>query len=109
MSTKTKIALISAAGPIIAALIAGVFLLLTNSPANTSSPTAGSQFTGTPTVTPSPNPYPPYKGALVLNNPLHSHTPNWEESGNSTDPGTCKFTAGAYYASQPQAKHFTTC
>src|SRR5579864_2585800 len=111
MSEKTKNALIGATATVLAAIITGAFLLVSKFPTNTSSATAtgGSPITSNLTVTASPNPYPPYTGMLVLDNPLHSPTSNWEESGNSTDPGTCKFTADDYYASQSQPSHYTTC
>lgn len=106
---QVKVVLITTLGAVLVAIITYILAPVIVARLS-SSPTHTPSASSTPSPFPSQNPYPPYIGALALNNPLHSSTPNWEVSpSNSTDPGTCRFISLAYYASQPQTKYFTTC
>ncbi len=109
LSKGERIALITALGTVLVTIITYIvapIIVARTSSSLTPTPSASSS----PSPLKSQNPYPPYIGAQVLENSLHSSTPNWEVSSpNSTDPGTCTFVSHAYYASQPQSNHFTTC
>src|SRR5260221_9458107 len=52
------------------------------------------------------NPYPPYGGALVLNDPLHDTSKgyNWD-----VNTGGCQFSAGGYLVRETQQGHFQYC
>jgi len=52
------------------------------------------------------NPYPPYGGALVLNDPLRDNSKgyNWD-----VNTGGCQFSAGGYLARETQQGHFQYC
>ena len=109
LSKGERIALISTGGTVLVTIIIYIFAPVIQARVSTS-PTHTPSNSSTPSPFPSQNPYPPYIGAIALSNPLYSSTPNWEVSPpNSTDPGTCRFTSLAYYASQPQLRYFTTC
>ncbi|HEV2580232.1 MAG TPA: hypothetical protein VGT44_05210, partial [Ktedonobacteraceae bacterium] len=52
------------------------------------------------------NPYPPYGGTLVLNDPLRDNSQgyNWD-----VNTGGCQFSAGGYLARETQQGHFQYC
>jgi eukaryotic-like serine/threonine-protein kinase len=52
------------------------------------------------------NPYPPFSGTLVLNDPLNNNSQgyNWDES-----TGTCQFSARGYLITETQQKRFQYC
>src|SRR5216683_1320259 len=52
------------------------------------------------------NPYPPFSGTLVLNDPLNNNSQgyNWDEGA-----GTCQFSAKGYFITETQQKHFQYC
>jgi hypothetical protein len=52
------------------------------------------------------NPYPPYGGTLVLNDPLHDNSKgyNWD-----VNTGGCQFSAGGYLVRETQQGHFQYC
>ncbi|HEY0753838.1 MAG TPA: hypothetical protein VGD98_07755 [Ktedonobacteraceae bacterium] len=54
-------------------------------------------------------PYPPYKGTLLLNDPLHNNSTlsSWEVGSNSA--GTCDFEADAYHVRATRRAAFTYC
>src|SRR5205085_2927972 len=56
------------------------------------------------------NLYPPYKGTLLLNDPLRENTrdPVWDE-GTTPNVGGCTFTGGAYHAAISQVHQFWYC
>ena len=59
-----------------------------------------------PTMTPSPsidtaNPYPPYSGTFVMNEPLTSNNYGWQESTATSIGGTCGFAEGGYQDYSP--------
>ncbi len=56
------------------------------------------------------NPYPPYGGALLLNDPLRENTKNpvWDE-GTTPNVGFCTFRGGAYHVAISQAHQFWYC
>ena len=59
-----------------------------------------------PTMTPSPtvdtaNPYPPYSGTFVMNEPLTSNNYGWQESTATTIGGRCGFVEGGYQDYNP--------
>lgn len=62
--------------------------------------TAVAQAAQTATVVAqNPDPYPPYNGKLVLNDPL-SQPDNWVNNSNNSFGGVAQFTQGAYHISQ---------
>ncbi len=65
--------------------------------------------TGTGTVSPSQDPYSPYKGTLAFSDPLHDNSNgyNWDEVTDSQ--GSCTFTAGAYHATATEPRSFHAC
>ena len=65
--------------------------------------------TGTGTVSPSQDPYSPYKGTLAFSDPLHDNSSgyNWDEVTDSQ--GSCTFTAGAYHATATEPRSFYAC
>jgi hypothetical protein len=69
--------------------------LPTATPTLTATPTAAPMFT--PTPDPNANPYPPYSGKLLWNDPLTSNNQGhqWDEGG-----GVCQFSGGAYQVVQ---------
>ncbi len=56
------------------------------------------------------NPYAPYQGSLILNDPLTNQNPqiNWQEGFNANG-ASCQFKQGAYYAFQPRQGYFHAC
>jgi len=56
------------------------------------------------------DPYPPYKGQLVLNDTLHAQNSNenWQE-GLNDQQASCVFAQQGYVAFQPLAGHFHAC
>gem|GEM_PF-2120728 len=82
---------------------AGLLALLAHGGSTPPSPVAASPTTtnaASPTApdTGARNPYPPYTGTLVLNDPIHDNSKGsrWDE-GTITNAGTCGFTGGAYH------------
>lgn len=61
-------------------------------------------------LTTTQNPYPPYKGTLLLNASLRksTKTPLWDE-GATPHSGSCQFAGGAYHATIVQANQFWYC
>jgi hypothetical protein len=56
------------------------------------------------------NPYAPYQGSLMLNDPLRDQNPqvNWQE-GLNANRASCQFKQGAYHAFQPRQGYFHAC
>jgi hypothetical protein len=80
---------------------------------NTSLPTATPAQTSIPatgTAHAEKNPYPPYGGTLVLNDPLRDNSKGygWDE-GTSSDGSVCKFIGGGYRVKQTDPRHFQQC
>jgi hypothetical protein len=50
------------------------------------------------------NPYPPYSGSLVLNDPLNGNSQGhqWQVSSDGYDPNSCQFVNGAYHVVDTQ-------
>src|SRR5207248_11044463 len=79
-------------------------------PATTQATTVNTATTATAIATVSPqtptmttkqpaavsNPYPPYSGALALNDPLSGNTRGYSWEEGTRDQGTCTFASGTY-------------
>ncbi len=57
----------------------------------------------------SSNPYPPYTGTLVLNDPLRDNSEGYSWEEGTRDQGTCTFTDGAYQSDIPLSGYFHSC
>src|SRR5690348_15030207 len=54
------------------------------------------------------NPYPPYKGVLVLDDAMHDNSKGFQW-GEDTDEGTCRFRNGAYYIDTATSDYVEYC
>jgi hypothetical protein len=54
------------------------------------------------------NPYPPYKGLLVLDDPLRDNSKGFQW-GEDSDEGTCRFRSGAYYIDTATSDYVEYC
>ena len=54
------------------------------------------------------NPYPPYKGLLVLDDAMHDNSKGFQW-GEDTDEGTCRFRNGAYYIDTATSDYVEYC
>lgn len=54
------------------------------------------------------NPYPPYKGVLVLDDAMRDNS-NGFQWGEDTDEGTCRFRSGAYYIDTATSDYVEYC
>lgn len=74
----------------------------TLSASNSTATATATKATATPTRTVAPsgqNPYAPYTGSLVLNDPLsnNSNGHNWQQFSDSATGNSCQFVKGAYH------------
>lgn len=72
---------------------------------NTSLPTVTkipTSVTATSTAKVGENPYPPYRGTLVLNDPLRNQSGGWSEYPVNTAGAACQFAQDGYHASEQQ-------
>ena len=120
LSTGMTILLV---GVVLVVIAASVGLFFTVRPTQTASSPATSTATASPQVTPSAataspqvtpttqvnatatfiaqnrNPYPPYTGTLVLNDPLSDNSRGYQWGEGTDNTGGCQFTGGAYHVS----------
>jgi hypothetical protein len=101
-------------GLVVLLVLAGLIVILrprANSPGITQAQlTAGpTQLAATATALASRNPYPPYTGSLVLNDPLRDNSAGYQWSeGKQPGNALCGFSGGAYHMSLSQ-KGFDYC
>ncbi len=70
------------------------------------SATASARVTATATAAALLNPYPPYGGTLVLNDPLRDNSKGYNWDVNTRG---CQFSAGGYLVRETQQRHFQYC
>ena len=88
-------------------LIVGIFCIVSGAAVQAASQ---SPSTTTSTIATATNPYPPYSGSLIMNDPMQDNSKGyeWDETTDSA-VGACQFKEGAYHSSIPAANTDEIC